>query len=262
MTRQSSATLLTLPFFPFDSSAPATQAPATTTAGTTPAVAATDKTAASKPTMASSTPTGNPAVTVPRTRDAEYRERARKMFESHGMTVEIHSWNVPGSEPLDRIEKAVRVRVRRHCHRCQAIFGQDKVCQECNHKRCTKCPRFPAKKAIAGTFGGDDVAVKKKSDGKVRGTTVLDDLNMLSNPTDGQVHKDGKQSRSKSGKDIADDPDEPFNDWVRSQNARTVKKPRQLVRYVCDGCDSQFENKGQPCVECHHLRCDNCKREP
>lgn len=41
----------------------------------------------------------------------------------------------------------VRQRVRRTCHKCQALFipPTAPVCEQCRHVRCTKCPREPAK---------------------------------------------------------------------------------------------------------------------
>jgi len=46
----------------------------------------------------------------------------------------------------DLVRKPVRVRVRRHCHKCDAMFiGMATECNGCGHIRCKKCPRDPAK---------------------------------------------------------------------------------------------------------------------
>jgi hypothetical protein len=39
-------------------------------------------------------------------------------------------------------------RVRRTCHKCEALFVPPTAttCESCNHIRCTKCPREPAKR--------------------------------------------------------------------------------------------------------------------
>ncbi|KAF2121072.1 hypothetical protein BDV96DRAFT_203224 [Lophiotrema nucula] len=45
------------------------------------------------------------------------------------------------------VYQPVRQRVRRTCHKCQALFipPTATVCESCRHVRCTKCPREPAK---------------------------------------------------------------------------------------------------------------------
>lgn len=46
----------------------------------------------------------------------------------------------------DLIHRPIRQRVHRKCHRCETEFGSEKVCSNCNHNRCKKCPRDPIKK--------------------------------------------------------------------------------------------------------------------
>ncbi|PSN62302.1 hypothetical protein BS50DRAFT_503251 [Corynespora cassiicola Philippines] len=45
------------------------------------------------------------------------------------------------------VYQPVRQRVRRTCHKCEALFipPTATVCESCRHVRCTKCPREPAK---------------------------------------------------------------------------------------------------------------------
>ncbi|KAK2798740.1 hypothetical protein FQN50_008721 [Emmonsiellopsis sp. PD_5] len=76
------------------------------------------------------------------------QEKARALFEKYGLTLEPSEWM---SKPLSdknvqRVEKPVRMRVRRNCHRCLTTFGPDKVCAGCQHVRCTKCFRYPPAK--------------------------------------------------------------------------------------------------------------------
>ncbi|KAF2659141.1 hypothetical protein K491DRAFT_689507, partial [Lophiostoma macrostomum CBS 122681] len=49
----------------------------------------------------------------------------------------------------DRVYQPARQRVRRTCHKCQALFipPTATTCEQCQHTRCTKCPREPAKLA-------------------------------------------------------------------------------------------------------------------
>ncbi|KAI4170069.1 MAG: hypothetical protein LQ343_005210 [Gyalolechia ehrenbergii] len=87
-------------------------------------------------------------------------ERARALFAKYGLTLEPGEWTLPIKPDAQRVEKKIRMRVHRSCHHCQATFGPEKVCNNCKHTRCKKCPRFPTKrtkeskgKGIATTGG-------------------------------------------------------------------------------------------------------------
>lgn len=57
----------------------------------------------------------------------------------------------------DLVRKKIRQRVHRTCHRCQTDFGAEKVCSNCKHNRCKKCPRDPHKKnKPPGYYDGRD----------------------------------------------------------------------------------------------------------
>lgn len=72
-------------------------------------------------------------------------EKARVLFAKYGLTLAPGEWTPPVRGDAERVEKKVRMRVRRTCHRCQTGFGADKTCSSCNHTRCKKCPRYPTK---------------------------------------------------------------------------------------------------------------------
>ena len=73
-------------------------------------------------------------------------EKVRAMFAKYNMTFDIGEWTPPFKADTLRVEKKVRMRVHRTCHRCQTQFGVDRVCNSCNHTRCKKCPRYPGPK--------------------------------------------------------------------------------------------------------------------
>ncbi|KAL9625222.1 MAG: hypothetical protein Q9160_000624 [Pyrenula sp. 1 TL-2023] len=81
-------------------------------------------------------------------RSLEQREKAKRMFAKHGLTLEDHEWTISPREPAERVEKAIRMRVRYTCHRCQATFvAGNKMCTNCSHHRCKGCDRFPPRKS-------------------------------------------------------------------------------------------------------------------
>ncbi|KAF3043077.1 hypothetical protein E8E11_003680 [Didymella keratinophila] len=75
-------------------------------------------------------------------------ERARELFAKYGLTFESDDlFRTGASAPLvPRVEKAIRMRVHRSCHKCGTLYGHDKNCVQCDHKRCKQCPRYPKKK--------------------------------------------------------------------------------------------------------------------
>ncbi|KAL8805243.1 MAG: hypothetical protein Q9200_005504 [Gallowayella weberi] len=74
-------------------------------------------------------------------------ERARALFAKYGLTLEPGEWTSPVKPDAERVEKKIRMRIHRACHHCQTTFGGDRVCNNCSHHRCKKCPRYPSKKA-------------------------------------------------------------------------------------------------------------------
>ncbi|KAL9098019.1 MAG: hypothetical protein Q9163_006234 [Psora crenata] len=76
-------------------------------------------------------------------------EKIRAVFAKYNMTLDVGEWTPPFRVETLRVEKKVRMRVHRTCHRCQTQFGVDRVCSGCNHNRCKKCPRFPTTKKEA-----------------------------------------------------------------------------------------------------------------
>lgn len=69
-----------------------------------------------------------------------------------------------------RVYKPIKQRIRRTCHKCQTLFipATSTACQNCAHKRCTKCPRDPAKKdKYPAGYPGDAPAQDSDSETQV-----------------------------------------------------------------------------------------------
>lgn len=152
-------------------------------------------------------------------------EKARALFAKYGLKLEPGEWTVPATVAVPRVEKQVRMRIHRTCHRCQSTFGADRICSNCQHTRCKKCPRLPAAKSkvlkgkgLAVGFAADDVLDKK-----------ADALTMLHRAT---------------GKEM------------------TMREPAQRVRRTCHQCDTLFQGNATQCENCKHLRCPECPRDP
>ncbi|KAL2356725.1 hypothetical protein BJ546DRAFT_530827 [Cryomyces antarcticus] len=90
------------------------------------------------------------AVTTPvgpSIRTAAQQERTRALFAKYGLAFEPLDCTPLGlTHNAKRIERPIRMRIHRSCHRCQITFGFEKICSKCEHRRCMKCPRYPPRK--------------------------------------------------------------------------------------------------------------------
>ncbi|KAL9038939.1 MAG: hypothetical protein Q9180_002828 [Flavoplaca navasiana] len=174
------------------------------------------------------TPLANPRLaTTAADSSAILEERARALFAKYGLTLEPGEWTSPIKPDAERVEKKIRMRIHRACHHCQATFGADKVCRNCNHSRCKKCPRYPAKRVKES---------KSKGEGKGAAPTTVAGaaLNLKSLTISSRA----------TGKQIS------------------YKPATQRVRRQCHKCDTLFEGKALECANCGHARCSECPREP
>lgn len=132
------------------------------------------------------------------------------------------------------------MRVRRTCHRCQTTFGPDKICVNCQHTRCKKCPRYPP-------------PTRKPSE-----------------PEQGAVRAilDEKKARAARGAGPVELPRRTRKE-VLTMPSRTggqdlVRRPvRQRVRRTCHECETLFPTEDTiECINCGHIRCKICPRDP
>ncbi|OQE31673.1 hypothetical protein PENSTE_c001G09510 [Penicillium steckii] len=170
------------------------------------------------------------------------QEKARALFAKYGLTLEPGEWKAPaGDLQLNRVTKPIRMRVRRTCHRCETTFGPEKVCVNCQHPRCKKCPRFPPAKEKEK---GERELVSKTKIGEIR-------------------------SRQRGALPLAPhfkytgNPAAPLTISSRSGGQDLVRKDVvQRVRRTCHVCKTDFVKGSKECLSCKHIRCKKCPREP
>ena len=151
-------------------------------------------------------------------------EKAKLLFAKYGLTLEPGEWTTPTMNGAPRVEKSVRMRIHRTCHRCQTSFGSDRICSNCQHTRCKKCPRSPKPKVPKGK-------------GFYAGGILID----------GDKQKAGEaitMPHRSTGKEMA------------------RKVPTQRVRRTCHECQTLFAGKTKDCPNCSHKRCPKCPRDP
>ena len=152
------------------------------------------------------------------------------MFEKYGYTLEDHEWT-RSTEATDRVQKPIRMRIHRQCHRCQTTYGLDKVCVQCGHRRCKKCPRYPAKKSKTSQDAG-----------KMIGVTAATTMEAKPKPV--------------KSKHVLVIPPKP------AVQERIRKEVKQAVRRTCHQCQTQFQRAEKTCRNCNHVRCTKCPRHP
>ncbi|KAK9858777.1 hypothetical protein MYU51_018123 [Penicillium brevicompactum] len=166
------------------------------------------------------------------------RAKTSALFAKYGLTLDPGAWDTPADLQLNRVAKPIRMRVRRTCHRCETTFGAEKVCINCSHTRCTKCPRFPLDRA-EGEPHIRKPNIHDMSATHPRGLAMMPNLKYTGNAN----HPLTKLSHT-GGQDL-------------------IRKPvRQRVHRSCHVCTAQFSPGTKKCEVCSHVRCKKCPRDP
>jgi hypothetical protein len=165
--------------------------------------------------------------------NALHHERARALFAKYGLTAELDQWMSHPNLQVKRVEKPIRMRVRRICHRCLIPFGSSSSCSNCEHVRCKKCPRYPP--LVVDTKGKGKAVATIDVPLARAGTTQLKEKHkapLLTIPS------------RRGGQDLI------------------YRPPRQRIRRTCHRCGSLFKGGATECVTCKHIRCKLCPRDP
>lgn len=176
-----------------------------------------------------------PTVTrVPRSQ--LFEERAKKLGERYGLEIKPSEWYSAEGHAL-RVEKPIRMRVHRECHKCGHTFGLAKECPSCKHPRCKECQRRPAKRTEAER---EESRRKRAALLKERAENqpIIPDWDLS------QKKVVLTRPSKKGGQDLVH------------------KKPRQRVRRTCCQCEKLFTAGNKTCGGCEHTRCTDCPRNP
>lgn len=164
------------------------------------------------------------------------QERAKKLGERFGLEIKPDEWFPTEGHTL-RVEKPIRMRIHRICHRCNTPFGAAKECPGCQHVRCGKCIRNPPKRTEE-----EKAASREKRAAQLKALDENPPLVADYNFT-GKVPVLTIKSKT-GGQDLV------------------LKKPRQRVRRTCHECGTLFVAGNKTCANCQHVRCTDCPRDP
>lgn len=195
--------------------------------------------------------TTKPAKTAAES-SARQEEKARILFAKYGMTLGPDEWTRSVTSDAERIEKKVRMRIKRTCHRCQTTYGADKVCNNCQHRRCKKCPRYPTKRVKEVQQKDDKPQDKATAAAKKQKQEIL---SIMSRRTGQDMQFGPKIDKLAGG--YSGDPEETFPKALRQR-----KKVRIRIRWKCHHCQEIFLAPEKICAKCGHERCGECPRDP
>ncbi|KHN98002.1 uncharacterized protein MAM_04391 [Metarhizium album ARSEF 1941] len=165
-------------------------------------------------------------------------ERARKLGEKFGLVIESSDLSIPyPDETVLRVDKPIRMRVRRTCHRCNTAFTTGNECRMCQHVRCERCPRHPPKEAQAELLA-DLEHLEAEANANKENAPIVPDYFW------GDERIELKRPSKTGGQDLVH------------------RKPRQRVRRTCHECQTLFATGSRKCENCNHIRCTDCPRDP
>ncbi|EKJ78889.1 hypothetical protein FPSE_00931 [Fusarium pseudograminearum CS3096] len=174
------------------------------------------------------------------TRSQLIEERAKKLSERYGLDINVSELQTGSpDDTVLRIDKPIRMRVRRTCHKCDTTFSSAKECPSCQHARCTKCTRYPPKRSEAEIIASRErrAAIIKANK---ENAPIIPDYSYAFDEKKIVLTRPSKTG----GQDLVH------------------KKPRQRVRRTCHECSTLFISGNKTCAKCGHVRCTDCPRDP
>ncbi|KAI1377612.1 hypothetical protein F4677DRAFT_42247 [Hypoxylon crocopeplum] len=168
-----------------------------------------------------------------------HEERAKKLGSRFGLEIKPSEWHSTEGDVL-RVEKSVRMRIHRECHRCHSAFGAGNECPNCEHKRCKKCTRYPVRRTEdekqANRERREAIIRRHKENAPILPSYDYSEQIILKRPG-----KAGGQDLVYKG------------------------KPRMRVRRNCHMCNNLITahtKQARVCDNCGHRRCADCPRNP
>ncbi|KAI1386553.1 uncharacterized protein F4822DRAFT_319907 [Hypoxylon trugodes] len=176
------------------------------------------------------------ATKIPRIQIHE--ERAKKLGARFGLEIKPSEWHSSEGD-VYRVEKDVRMRIHRECHRCHSAFGAGNECPNCQHRRCKRCTRTPPKRTEE-----ERQALREKRAIQVQ----KNQFNAPIIPSYDYSEKIILKKPRKTGQDLV-----------------YKGKPRMRIRRHCHVCETLITSNAREarvCDNCGHRRCGDCPREP
>ena len=80
-------------------------------------------------------------------------DRVQTLLKKYDVAFDVQNFETPtvlsssrSGALQERVHKQIRMRVKYTCHSCKTVFGHDRICIRCQHKRCLECSRDPPRR--------------------------------------------------------------------------------------------------------------------
>lgn len=194
-------------------------------------------------------------------------ERANALLAKHGFEAPASDWPMPSGQPVQRVERRIRMRVRFWCHLCNTQYGNGTACVQCTHTRCRQCIRYPPKRVTPRfrlAARNDEVAENLTTlpvpvpSGIELIPAELPSLDMVpSLHVAATEHLPGTEVPIS----VPETPVLEYRSTHRDTNplgTRVSQGRRARVGQICHACRTAFDHGKNVCSRCGHERCRDC----
>lgn len=201
------------------------------------------------------------------TRLIDRLERTRALSAKYGLDLTEAELRRHTSQPVPRVERPIRMRIRFWCHHCNTQYGNSRVCEQCAHQRCNRCVRHPPRRTAPRLRLADAGHTYDALSTETASTSALSIAQNISVPI---IPESDPHSRRQSPSRIYAHPISQESiqeagtrpEHIDSNYSRMAKRPRVRVRHTCHECQRTFMRKESTCAGCGHERCKDCPRNP
>ena len=204
-------------------------------------------------------------------------ERTRALLAKHGIDPREAEWSMPKENPVQRVEKSIRMRIRFWCHHCSTQYGSSRTCPQCAHQRCNRCVREPPRRTAPRVRLADTARTNNAPSTRTFHTvlTAEPDPNpapptsqQITTAIPPQAHaKHGHESiLRREGLSISQDEsrqgDDPLAEHLDANYIRIRRRHRVRVLHRCHACTKTVAPRKATCSACGHQICKDCPRDP
>ena len=196
-------------------------------------------------------------------------ERRRALAAEYGLDITEWERAVPLAQPVQRVERSIRMRIRFWCHHCNTQYLNSRVCSRCSHQRCDRCTRQPPKRPrprvrLAGAARSSNAPSVENLHARSIPEAAASPLPVMATPTISQAYANGHHPSFPRTEAFAVLQQQSLPTSARPDPTpqRIAKPSRVRVHYICHQCQRTFSRGDSACSACGHSRCKDCPRNP
>jgi hypothetical protein len=197
-------------------------------------------------------------------------DRTRALSAKYGFNLTESEWAVPPNQPVQRVERSIRMRIRFRCHQCNTQYGGSRVCSQCSHQRCNRCVRHPPRRTTPRVRLADAARINNFSVENIHTHSIAETASALQYipvPVMPQAHINGGVESVSRRDALTASQHEPLQngagpEHLEPNHSRIARRQRVRVHHTCHECHRTFSRGEYTCSGCGHERCKDCPRDP